>query len=118
MANLKSDILSNELHCGDVWLVLHELLTTTGSIIIRVRNGHLLMWKCASANEPFGEFSIRSGKACFPDYEEEKGGTKACCCALCTLVQAEKETKIREAESEGVDGQYSQAETMSYAPKA
>ncbi|QDS72097.1 hypothetical protein FKW77_003431 [Venturia effusa] len=43
---------------------------------------------------------------------------KACCCALCTLVQAEKETKIREAENKGVDGQYSQAETMSYAPKA
>lgn len=68
-----TDTLYNELHCGDMWLALHELLTLTGSIITRVRNGHLLMWKCASAVEPFVKLSIRSGKAGFPDYEEEKG---------------------------------------------
>jgi hypothetical protein len=44
---------------------------------------------------------------------------KACCCALCTLVQQEKETIIREAEmNKGMGEQYHQGETMSYAPKA
>jgi PLAC8 family len=43
---------------------------------------------------------------------------KACCCALCTLVQAEKETILREAKNKGMGDQYQQTETMSYAPKA
>jgi len=43
---------------------------------------------------------------------------KACCCALCSLVQNEKESTLREAEHKGMGEQYSQGETMSYAPKA
>jgi Cys-rich protein (TIGR01571 family) len=44
---------------------------------------------------------------------------KACCCALCTLTQNEKETIIREAEHQkGSSEQYSQGESMSYGQKA
>jgi hypothetical protein len=44
----------------------------------------------------------------------------SCCCALCTLVQEEKETTLLEAQNiKGVGEQYHQnGETMSYAPKA
>jgi hypothetical protein len=44
---------------------------------------------------------------------------KSCCCALCQLVQNEKESIVREKELGGglVTGQY-ESESMVYAPKA
>ncbi|RDI86039.1 putative mannose-1-phosphate guanyltransferase [Venturia inaequalis] len=80
------------LLCGSAWIGLHWIPMALQSADIRKKYG--LQGSC------FGDIA------------------KACCCAPCTLVQAEKETKIREAEIRDVDGQYSRAETMSYIPMA
>jgi hypothetical protein len=42
----------------------------------------------------------------------------ACCCAICDLVQQEKESEFREKEQGGATAQYSAAgENMAYAPQ-
>ena len=43
----------------------------------------------------------------------------ACCCAICDLVQQEKETEFREKElaGQGAPVQYAGGENMAYAPQ-
>jgi hypothetical protein len=43
---------------------------------------------------------------------------RSCCCALCELTQAAKESELREKELGSSGGQYAAADSMVYAPKA